>query len=222
MNRQEYVVEIMRCDTKDPGCRKKSTINLARFLARSRVNGPGVRAVIWVRGCPLRCDGCFNADFRPFFPENQTDINLLAERIIALKNIDGVTFSGGEPFAQANALAMLGERLKEAGLSVITYTGFTYDEIMRKKRLSWQNLLSVTDLLIAGPYVPSLSCTKPWIGSSNQQLVFLTGTLEDPSAGCEYDSGEVELTISHEGTITATGFPSNQFVRQLAFRCNGA
>ncbi len=211
----------MRCDTKDPGCRKKSTINLAGFLARSRVNGPGVRAVIWVRGCPLRCDGCFNADFRPFFPENQTEINLLAERIIALKNIDGVTFSGGEPFVQANALAALGERLKEAGLSVITYTGFTYDEILRKKRLSWQNLLSVTDLLIAGPYIPSLSCTKPWIGSSNQQLVFLTGTLENPSGGSEYVSGEVELIVSHEGTITATGFPSNQFVRQLAFRCNG-
>jgi anaerobic ribonucleoside-triphosphate reductase activating protein len=211
----------MTNDTKNPGCMQKSTINLAGFLARSRVNGPGVRAVVWVKGCPLRCDGCFNPEFWSFFPKNQTNICQLAEQITALKKIDGVTFSGGEPFTQADALATLGEMVREAGLSVITYTGFSYDEIIRKKRLSWQHLLSVTDLLIAGPYIPSLSCRKPWVGSSNQQLVFLTGTITIPSADCKHTAENVELTVSREGTITATGFPSIQFVRQLAFRCKG-
>jgi len=93
---------------KDPGCRLKKTVNLAGFIARSTVNGPGTRAVVWVQGCPIRCEGCFNTDFWSFTPKIQVPVDQLAEKIGALENIDGVTFSGGEPFAQAENLAGLG------------------------------------------------------------------------------------------------------------------
>ena len=205
---------------KDPGCRLKKTVNLAGFIARSTVNGPGTRAVVWVQGCPIRCEGCFNTDFWSFTPKIQVPVDQLAERIGALKNIDGVTFSGGEPFAQAENLAGLGELVHDAGLSVITYTGFTYDYILQKKRPAWQHLLSVTDLLISGPYIPSLDCRRALIGSSNQKIIPLTRRIHVPTEN-RTTSEDIELIVSRQGNVTATGFPGNHFVRQLGYRCNG-
>jgi anaerobic ribonucleoside-triphosphate reductase activating protein len=207
---------------KDPGFRFKNTVNLAGFVARSTVNGPGTRAVIWVQGCPIRCEGCFNRDFWSFTPKNQVEVGQLAKSIFALKNIDGVTFSGGEPFAQAGSLARLGELVQDAGLSVITYTGYSYDHILREKLPAWQHLLSVTDLLVSGPYVPSLDCRKTMIGSSNQQIINLTNHIAFCSIESKNTSEDVELIVSPRGSVTTTGFPGNHFVRHLAYRCNGA
>ena len=206
---------------KDPGSRLENTVNLAGFIARSTVNGPGTRAVIWVQGCPIRCEGCFNTNFRSFTPKNQVPVGQLAERIGVLKNIDGVTFSGGEPFAQAGGLGRLGELVQDSGLSVVTYTGFTYDHILQKKRSAWQHLLSVTDLLISGPYVPSLDCRRTLIGSSNQKIIPLTNRIDFIPTESRSTSGDIELIVSRRGNVTATGFPGNHFVRHLTYRCNG-
>jgi anaerobic ribonucleoside-triphosphate reductase activating protein len=207
---------------KDPGCGLKNTVNRAGFVARSTVNGPGTRTVIWVQGCPIRCEGCFNTDFWSFTPKIQVPVGQLAEQIFALENIDGVTFSGGEPFAQAGSLSRLGELVQDAGLTVITYTGFTYDHILREKLPAWQHLLSVTDLLISGPYVPSLECRKTLIGSSNQKIIPLTSRVDFMPTESRNTSEDVELIVSRSGNVTATGFPGNHFVRHLAYRCNGA
>lgn len=204
----------------NPGYRLKNTVNLAGFVARSTVNGPGTRAVIWVQGCPIRCDGCFNRDFWSFTPRVQVRVDQLAERIFAQKNIDGITFSGGEPFAQARNLARLGELVQDAGLSVITYTGYTYDDILRAERPEWKRLLSVTDLLISGPYIPSLDCKKTLIGSSNQKIIPLTSRITIPTESMT-NSEHIELIVSRHGNITATGFPGNHFVRRLVHLCNG-
>jgi len=111
--------------------------------------------------------------------------------------------------------------VQEAGLSVITYTGFSYDQILGKKRRSWQHLLSVTDLLVAGPYISSLDCKKPLAGSSNQELISLTGKIALPPGDSNDNTEDVEFTVSPDGNIIATGFPRYHFVRQLAFRSNG-
>jgi anaerobic ribonucleoside-triphosphate reductase activating protein len=206
---------------KDPGCRHKNMINLAGFVARSMVNGPGTRAVIWVQGCPIRCEGCFNTDFWSFTPKILVPVSQLAERVAALKNIDGVTFSGGEPFAQAESLAILGGMVQDAGLSVITFTGFSFDKILRKKRPAWQHLLAVTDLLISGPYIPSLDCRETLTGSSNQKIISLTNRISLRSSESRNNSEDIELIISRQGNVTATGFPGHHFVRELAYRCNG-
>jgi anaerobic ribonucleoside-triphosphate reductase activating protein len=209
-------------DTNDPGCRRKSTINLAGFLARSSVNGPGVRSVIWVQGCPLHCEGCFNPQFLSFLKAEEITPSSLADRICAQEHIDGVTFSGGEPFAQADALGELGELLQERGHSIVTFTGFSPEFVIGSTRHAWQRLLAVTDLLIAGPYIPSLQCDTPWIGSSNQRIIPLTDTIaaSESHASLPAASGQVaEFTIYADGTLTATGFPEARFVKELAFRC---
>ncbi len=198
-----------------------SVLNLAGFLARSAVNGPGTRAVIWVQGCPHRCRGCFNRKSWPFSPVLTVSADELAGRILATAGIDGVTFSGGEPFAQSDALACVGEQVRDAGLTVVTYTGYTYGQLAMGKIPSWNRLLAVTDLLIAGPYIDTMACNDPYIGSSNQQVLPLTGKIPAGSLNVR-DTGErIEFTIAPDGTITTTGFPRAPMVRQIAGRCRG-
>jgi len=207
--------------TNDHGCRRKGELNLAGFLTKSAVNGPGIRAVVWVQGCPIHCKGCFNPMFWSFSPANMVSADEIAGRILAIKNIDGVTFSGGEPFAQADALASVGEQVRETGRTVVTYTGYTYEQLTSGTDPAWNRLLGVTDLLIAGPYIRTLACNNPYIGSSNQQLISLTGRVRT-DAPYEQAHGEIlEFSIAPGGMTTLTGFPRENLVRQIAARCRG-
>lgn len=196
-----------------------SVLNLAGFLARSEVNGPGIRAVLWVQGCPRRCEGCFNPQFQPFSPATVTSVPTLAETILSLDDIDGVTFSGGEPFAQAGPLAELGATLRHAGLSVITYSGYTAEELAEGDDPAWPALLAATDLLIAGPFIASRARPDPLTGSANQQVIALGTRLS--SQRLETESSRTEFTIAPDGSITTTGFPEPSLVRQIASRCRG-
>ncbi len=200
-----------------------SVLNLAGFLARSAVNGPGIRAVVWVQGCPLRCEGCFNERFQPFSPAMQITVSELAETILSLPGIEGVTISGGEPFAQAGPLAALGEKLRAAGLSIVTYTGYTEDQLAGGDDPAWPSLLAVTDLLIAGPYIAALARPDPLKGSANQHVIPLGTRLVSPALTRAYDtsSGRTEFTIAPNGTITTTGFPVPALLEHLVSRYRG-
>lgn len=177
-------------------------LNLAHTLRRSAANGPGERFVLWVQGCPLACPGCWNPDTWAFERRNVRTVDELAAEILATQGIEGVTFSGGEPFAQARALAALAERVREVGLSIFVFSGYNRDELILPRH---RELLGVTDVLVAGRYVQSQRVSGlTWRGSSNQQVHFLTdrygpSDMENP--------GEVEYHIGNDGTATITGFP---------------
>jgi anaerobic ribonucleoside-triphosphate reductase activating protein len=83
------------------------TLNIMGYVNRSEVNGPGSRAVVWVQGCLRACTGCFNPASWPFEPNQIVTVDELVERILADPLNEGVTFSGGEPFWQATALAVV-------------------------------------------------------------------------------------------------------------------
>jgi len=206
----------------DPGCRRMSKLNLSGLLMHSTVNGPGTRAVIWVQGCPLRCRGCFNKASWSFSPNNIIPADELASRILAAEGIEGVTFSGGEPFAQAAPLAEVAERIQDAGLSVVAYSGYTFRHLTMRNDPDWDRLLTATDLLIAGPYLQERACGDPYRGSANQQVIPLSGRIvPKPALSLEREEETVEFTIAADGTITTTGFPTDSLVQHLAARCRG-
>ncbi|MFZ1127157.1 4Fe-4S single cluster domain-containing protein [Methanoregula sp.] len=207
--------------TSDHGCRRRSVLNLAGFLARSAVNGPGIRAVVWVQGCPIHCKGCFNPAFWSFSPATMVSSDEIIGRILAIKDIDGVTFSGGEPFFQAEALASVGEQVRKAGRTIVTYTGYTYEQLISGINPAWNRLFGVTDLLIAGPYIRTLACDDPYIGSSNQQLISLTGRVRTDAPHGQAHGEIIEFSIAPGGMVTTTGFPREHTVRQIAARCRG-
>ena len=186
-------------------------LNLHHFLARSTVNGPGTRAVIWVQGCARRCAGCFNPATHDLGVRTLVSVATLAEQILALPDLEGLTFSGGEPFLQAAALAELGRRVQRAGLGIVVFTGFRDEELTRSSNAAWAALLAVTDLLIAGPFCQEQACPGGLRGSRNQRLVFLSDRYQSCQATLEQPSADVEILIAPSGEVTLTGFPGESF-----------
>ncbi len=139
----------------------------------SIVDGPGIRFTIFTQGCPHHCEGCHNPQTHDPAGGEDVDSEELLEKIRANPLLDGVTFSGGEPFMQAKALAALGREIKALGLNIVTYTGFTFEELYSdREKNSWGELLDVTDRLVDGPFILE---KKDWEikfrGSSNQRYI---------------------------------------------------
>ena len=122
-----------------------------------------------------------------------------------MKNqIEGVTFLGGEPFEQAEALSVLAGKVKSIGLSVVTFSGNTYESLKVKGDMNIDSLLSNTDLLIDGPFVQEeIDYSRPWVGSSNQKYRFLTNrySLKDILMA----HNKVEIRINRNGSFFANG-----------------
>lgn len=182
---------------------KPSTLKLAAFLPHSRANGPGLRSVLWVQGCPLRCEGCFNPDFQPYSGGYESTVDKVIALLLAQPDTEGVSFSGGEPFAQAAALAEVAEAVRAAGKGVMIFTGHEAAALRASRNPGAQRLLAATDLLAAGPYRRDLPLRHPLLASSNQELVYLT----ERYRGVELGPRRSEFRIGVDGGMSVTGFP---------------
>lgn len=151
-------------------------LHLAWRTDACTVLGPGRRAVLWVQGCPFNCSGCIAPQTRPFHGGESVEVERLADELSRVPGIEGLTFSGGEPFAQAAALGNLvaGLRIRRADLSFISYTGFTLRHLVKRGTTDQKRLLQQLDVLIDGPYRPDRHTNLRWRGSDNQRLHFLT------------------------------------------------
>ncbi len=177
-------------------------LNLARTLDRSAANGPGERYVLWVQGCTLACPGCWNPDTWPRVRRDERTIDEIEREILSVPNIEGVTFTGGEPFQQAPALAALASRVRAHGLSVVVFTGYDLAEL---RSAAAHSLLAVTDILIAGRYIAAQSTTDlPLRGSANQQIHMLTDRY---TTSTTTGPPTCEVHIGADGTLILTGFP---------------
>ncbi|WP_020614505.1 4Fe-4S single cluster domain-containing protein [Sediminispirochaeta bajacaliforniensis] len=182
-------------------------IRLHGFLAESEVNGPGKRSVIWTQGCNRRCSGCWNKDSWDPFGGEEHDIDLLIARI-PFDRIQGISFSGGEPFLQAISCALIAEDAKARGKDVLCYTGFTLEELRQLEDASAERFLKSIDILIDGAYIKGLPTRHPWCGSGNQRVLRMMGGTA--LGELLYSEDEVpmdrEIRILGDGTIITTGF----------------
>ena len=181
-------------------------LNVAAILRRSAVNGPGERYVIWTQGCPLACPGCWNPDTWALERRALWTVDELVADIASTDGIDGVTFTGGEPFAQAAAVAELAAGIKKLGLSVVVFTGYELAELVS---VDARGLLALTDILVSGRFVEAeRALDLRWRGSGNQTVHVLghVPEFEDETVGpnCEFH-------LDGNGGITLTGFPPNEF-----------
>ena len=95
------------------------------MVKNSIVDGPGIRYTVFAQGCPLKCEDCHNPHTHDFFGGELVDIAQIAEEIHKDPLLDGVTFSGGEPFAQAKEFAQLADLI--ATHHVCCYSGYTFE-----------------------------------------------------------------------------------------------
>lgn len=188
-------------------------LSVFRVVRRTRAEGPGVRAALWLQGCSIRCPGCFNAHLWPAVPPNRDALKLASE-LVAIDGIEGITVLGGEPFDQAESLAELAERVRLAGLSVMVFTGFTLSELRARRRAGVDRLLGAIDLLVDGRYDASQpERTRPWIGSTNQVLHQLTDRYRGDEARWAETPDRLEVRIQPDGAVFVNGMGSS---RQLA------
>jgi anaerobic ribonucleoside-triphosphate reductase activating protein len=187
---------------------RPDAVNVAHVVERCHVLGPGERFVIWVQGCPLRCPGCHNPQYLPFVDATWMMIEELEGRILATTGIEGATFAGGEPFSQARALGVLAQRVRRAGMSVMTYSGYTLEELLSGVVPDAMWLLYSADLLLDGRYRRDLPTAKPWRGSDNQRLIGLSSRYASQVEAWNQPLGQdFEIRMQADGTLEVLGIP---------------
>ncbi|MGE5422759.1 MAG: anaerobic ribonucleoside-triphosphate reductase activating protein [Ignavibacteriales bacterium] len=156
-------------------------IRVCGFTKESVVDGPGIRAVVFAQGCPHRCVGCHNPDTWDSEDGFDLEIDDILFQIASNPLLRGLTLTGGEPFAQSEGFAELAARVKSSGLDVVTYSGYTYEELMEKGRqdVSVMKILENTDILIDGPYMEELKdLSLAYRGSRNQRIIDINSSFQ--------------------------------------------
>ncbi len=157
-------------------------LRLAGVIRESIVDGPGWRFVVFTQGCPHHCEGCQNPQTHDFSEGYLSNTENLLREIKKDPLLAGVTFSGGEPFCQAKPLALLARQVHGLGLNVMTYSGWTFEELWqdRNKREGWQELLEETDILVDGKFVlAEKSLALKFRGSRNQRIIDVKASLRE-------------------------------------------
>lgn len=173
-------------------------VRIHKLLKRTKVEGPGTRYCIWFQGCSRHCKGCWAKATWAGDGGQEFDTQMILEDILSTTGIEGVTFLGGEPFEQPEALEFLAHGVKEAGLSVLCFTGGKIEEIKERK------ILNYIDLLIDGEYKEDeQDFSRPWVGSKNQRYHFLTERYNEKIL-TEYKN-KIEINIEKSGLIFING-----------------
>ena len=157
-------------------------IRMSGVVDESIVDGPGTRYTVFVQGCPHHCEGCHNPQTHDFNGGYEDDTDNIYSKIVENPLIDGVTFSGGEPFCQAKPLAELGRKLKAAGFGVMSYSGFTVEQLLdgANDENGWLELLKTIDYLVDGKFVIALKSYEcHFRGSTNQRIIDVQRTLKE-------------------------------------------
>ena len=142
---------------------------------------PGVSVSFFTQGCPHRCPGCHNPETWDFDGGKEFTPQVLTEITDAL-TANGIKrnlcIMGGEPLCEQNiplthlVISNVKEKLQD--VKVYIWTGYIYENLLKNASPELQKILSLTDVLIDGPYVEALrDITLPMRGSSNQRIVEL-------------------------------------------------
>lgn len=199
--------------------RESNTPTMMRIAARSPRSysaGPGPRYDLWVQGCTLRCWGCFNRHMQDPNGGSEVSIQELAEEIAQTSGIEGLSVSGGEPFQQAAAALVLVRQVRalNPALSMLAYSGYTYEELVSSPDACRVLLLHELDYLIDGRYVAELHLSdhNQWRGSANQRFLCLSDRARaaNPHAG----GPQVSVRMGLAG-LEISGFPSNDLLRRV-------
>lgn len=194
------------------------------ILASSYVNGPGNRMVAWFQGCSIGCPGCSNIQTWPKTGGKEISAEDLFSIVVRNKekfNIDGISFSGGQPLEQAEELYKILHLIKSSNLDIDTlvYSGRLISEVEDK------SILDFVDIFIDGPYIASeRNLNLLWRGSNNQKVYLLNDKIKskmrdvynllDQDGNLLDTETGAEITISKDGIVELTGF-SNFSEREL-------
>jgi anaerobic ribonucleoside-triphosphate reductase activating protein len=146
-------------------------MRIASYIQDSIVDGPGLRFTLFTQGCPHRCEGCHNPGTHDFGGGREASVPEIIAAMLGNPLTDGLTLSGGEPFAQAEDCARLAAAAREAGLNVWAYSGWTFEELYGDIVPGSKKLLELCDVLIDGKFeLSQKNLGLTWRGSENQRV----------------------------------------------------
>jgi len=146
-------------------------LDLSGIVSDSIVDGPGIRVTVFCQGCPHHCPGCHNPETWEFGCGTPMEEETILEIVRSNPLCRGVTFSGGEPFAQAEGYAKLAKLLKEHRYEVASYSGYTFEQLLSGTPAQ-RELLGHIDVLIDGPFLmEERSLELSFRGSRNQRIL---------------------------------------------------
>lgn len=159
----------------------KRTIELAGDpVLDSIVDGPGLRLVLFVQGCPHKCPGCHNPESWNVGEGIEYELSKIVKTMHEYRNFyQGITFSGGEPFQDRHIpqLVYLAKEAHKLGWNVWAYTGFLFEGLVVDKKKS--AFVKQVDVLIDGPFVREMrTLSLPWQGSTNQRIIDVQQSLK--------------------------------------------
>lgn len=183
-------------------------MRLHHYIEDTTAEGFGHRFCIWTQGCSHHCDECMASDTWAYNggTEMETDelIRMIRKQRENGSGIEGVTFLGGEPFEQAEACATIAQKVQEMGLSVIAFTGYTYEQLLLKEDEGVWNFLKNVDLLIDGSYQKEKrDFSRPLVGSENQRFLFLSDRYGQSDLVELHN--RLEFRIKRDGTVKING-----------------
>ena len=149
-------------------------LRIAGLETESFVDGPGIRFSVFTQGCTHHCPGCHNPQTHDFEGGHFVTVESILEMIEENPLLDGVTFSGGDPMDQASPLIPLAREIKERGMNLVIFTGYTYERLMElaHERPDMFELLTFADILIDGPFIMAKKSLEiKFRGSTNQRII---------------------------------------------------
>jgi anaerobic ribonucleoside-triphosphate reductase activating protein len=189
----------------------RTQLSVADLHPACRVLGPGTRYVVWVQGCPLSCPDCVSPQWIPFAGGSPIDVDELAEAVVT-RAVDGLTLSGGEPFAHAEPLLRLVRAVRRRrDLSMMSYSGFPIEHLRARGSTAQRALLHELDILVDGPYVRGRHAALRWRGSANQRVHVLTPRHADldPADDC----AGLQFEVTAAGDLHWMGVPPTRGFR---------
>lgn len=178
-------------------------LNIYNIETSNYVNGNGCRYVLWLQGCNLGCIDCWNQQTWSFGKKMLKSVDDIFAQIKSIENkIDGITFSGGEPFLQALELFKLAKMIKEnTKLNLQIFTGFEKSELIKKEQ---KNLLRYTDILVSGRYNNKKE-------NNNQKVSLLNESIDI----WQFNNSDIEINIDDNLDVKITGYPTNEIINKI-------
>ena len=191
--------------------------------------GPGLRSVVWVQGCTLKCPGCMVPETWAAEGGQIVDPEALLAEMLAntqteqeagrgldreIAEVEGITVSGGEPTEQPEAVAKLLAAAQRAGKNTWVYSGYRLEELAARNDPAVDLLLAHTDVLVDGRYEVGRAGTLAWRGSQNQRILRLSERIPASAISVE-PTCRVEVRLNDVGELLVIGVPPPGFLKNL-------